>query len=139
MTFLSPAPESTEAHPQTSERAGVAAAVQLYVDGYLGQDAGVLRRAFHPDSHLMTTEAGQVSSGATAAWFDRIEQKRREGSGTLAARHELLGIDLTPPAAIAKVRLTFETHTFTDYLSLLRTDRGWQIVNKIYAVREADG
>lgn len=115
------------------DRAAVATAVQGYVDGYLGQDAALLRRTFYRDSHLMSAEDGVVADAATAPWFDRIEAKRRDGGGVLAARYELLGIDLTRTAAVAKVRLDFGSHVFTDYLSLLRTGDGWRIVHKIYA------
>ena len=118
------------------DQAAIAAAVQRYVDGYLGQDAALLRQAFHPDAKLMATEAGAVEASPTAAWFDRIESKRRSGGGTLTADATLEGLDQTGNAAVAKLRLVFPTHEFTDYLALLRTTAGWRIVNKIYVTRE---
>jgi hypothetical protein len=115
-----------------TEQEAVSKAVNDYIHGYLEQDAPRLRRAFHADSKLMAVEDGAVDAAATAAWFDRIEKKRGEGGGPLAARHQLLGIDLTDSAAVAKVRLDFGSHVFTDYLSLLKTSDGWRIVNKVY-------
>jgi hypothetical protein len=115
------------------EHAPIAAVVQQYIDGYLGQDPALLRRAFQASAQLMTVDEGAFSAGATAAWFDRIEAKRESGGGPLPARrHRILGIDRAGRAAVAKVSLELEQISFTDYLALLETDSGWQIVNKIY-------
>lgn len=121
--------------PPNQDQKEIASVVKLYIDGYLGQEAAMLRRAFEAEAKLMTIDEGDFESTPTKTWFSSIETKRRGGSGTLTGRSKILGIDCTRDAAVAKVHLDFDTHEFTDYLALLKSNQGWQIVNKIYEAR----
>ena len=51
---------------------------------------------------------------------------RRSGSAGSSA------IDITGTAAIAKVELDYPDVFFTDYMSLLKVDGEWKIVDKIF-------
>lgn len=90
-----------------------------------------MRRGFHQGAQLITVEQGAIVPAATYTWFDRTAAKRAAGSGTLTAKPHIMGIDCESDAAVAKVRLEFDTHTFVDYLSLLKSETGCTIVNKI--------
>src|SRR5436309_3369314 len=118
-----------------TEHGAITATVQRYIDGYLGQDAAMLRQAFHGDARLISVEDGGVATAPTAAWFERTEGKRRAGGATLTARHQILGIDHAGESGVAKVQLDFDSHTFVDYQSLLKGRDGWQIVGKIYTTK----
>jgi hypothetical protein len=41
-------------------------------------------------------------------------------------------LDITGDVAVAKVVLDYPTVTFVDYMSLLKTESGWKIVNKTF-------
>lgn len=114
----------------------IKATVQQYIDGYLGQDAVSLRKAFTEDAKLMTVDQGVLSGGPVSTWFDRIEAKKKSDGGTLTADWKILGVDCSQDAAVAKVQLDFAEYVFVDYLSLLKTGNGWIITNKIYDVQE---
>lgn len=118
-----------------TEHLAIAAAVQSYIDGFLGQEAALLRQTFHADATLISVDEGVVAPAATAAWFDRIETKRANGGTALEARATIVGIDHAVESAVAKVEIELKTHAFTDYLALLKTAEGWRIVNKIYESR----
>ena len=138
MNFFDTAP--ADVGPNAGERLAITAAVQMYIDGFLGQEASILRQTFDQNATLITVDDGAVAPAATGAWFDRIEVKRAQGGGPLSGTHRILGIDHGETAAIAKVMLSLPTVTFTDYLALLKTKDGWRIVNKIYeskAVQQA--
>ena len=120
----------------TSETSAIAAAIQKYLDGFLGQDTTALREAFHPEAKLIAVSDGTVSGLHTADWFSRIDARRQAGTIPTPGEATVISIDQTENAAVGKVRITFPTHTFVDYLSLLKAENGWRIVNKIYAVLE---
>lgn len=120
----------------TSETPAIKAAIQKYFDGFLGQDTSALRAAFHPDAKLIAVSDGAVSGMLTSDWFSRIDARRQAGTIPTPGEAIVISIDQTDNAAVGKVRITFPTHTFVDYLSLLKAENGWQIVNKIYAVLE---
>lgn len=48
------------------------------------------------------------------------------------ATWEIEALDVTGDSAAVKVLDDYLDMRFTDYLSLLRTDAGWVIVNKLY-------
>ena len=110
--------------------------VQRYLDGFLAQEASLLRRAFHQHSQLMAVDGGEVSASTTAGWFERIEKRRADGGGALTGSASIIGVDHVESAAVVKVSIALPAYTFTDYLSLLKTVSGWQIVNKIYEARD---
>jgi hypothetical protein len=47
-------------------------------------------------------------------------------------RRRIVSIDRTGTAAMAKIELDYPTVRFTDYMSLLKVNGEWKIVNKIF-------
>ncbi len=123
-----------EFHPSQTEEPAIRATVQNYIDGFLGSDTDLLRKAFDGDAKLIATSDGKVESTASASWFTRIEQRREGGAKLPMASSQVAGIDQHGDAAVARVELVFPEYRFTDYLALLKTSEGWKVVNKIYTM-----
>lgn len=116
--------------PNTADdRAAIEETVRHYFRGDVERDVERLKKAFHPHAELLTAgEEGELEILTQEAWHESVEatpdRERPEP--------ELLSVDIHGKAALAKTRLTFSDGRFTDYLSLLKLDGGWVIVNKIY-------
>ena len=119
-----------------SDFQAISVVIQKYIDGFLTQDTAALQEAFQEDAKLISVNDGVTSGLRATDWFSSIDARRRDGALPKPGKATLISIDQTETAAVAKVTIVFPTHTFVDYLSLLKAEQRWQIVNKIYAVIE---
>ena len=119
--------KTSETHPE------IETVVKEYFQGYLKAEADQVDRAFQKDSRLMSAEEGKLESTAVSDWLKSIRIRREKGDVREAVT-EISGIDSTGDAAVVKTVLRFPKFQFTDYLSLLKLDGAWKIVNKVYTV-----
>ena len=56
----------------------------------------------------------------------------RSAADSLSSARSAIALDITGNAAIAKVVLDYPQVKFTDYMSLLKVDGTWMIVNKTF-------
>lgn len=56
-----------------------------------------------------------------------------------ARRRWISSVDVTGTAAVARVVLDYPNALFTDYLSLLKIEGEWKVVNKIFHVEPKGG
>jgi hypothetical protein len=130
LTCLLPFVTPPAAAAQDPEEAGIRAALEHYLQGHATGDGAHMRVAFHPVAHLFWAAAdtlAQRTSEAYAAGF------RGRPEPDEAQRHRrIVSIDRTGNAAMAKIELDYPTVRFTDYMSLLKVNGEWKIVNKIF-------
>lgn len=105
--------------------------VHLYVNGMTFADEAALRQAFHPAASIIGNYQGAVEWLALDGFIGAIlaEPPAQAGSTPFI---DVQGIDITGDAATAKVVDDFAGMRFTDFLSLLKIDGAWKIVNKLY-------
>lgn len=113
-----------------TEEAGVRAAIQHYFDGHATGDGAHYRLAFQADSKISFMREGKFM-----AWT--LDEFAGRASGKPAAdeaqrKRSIDWIDVTGDAAVAKIRLEYPEVTFIDYMSLLKIDGEWKIVNKTF-------
>ncbi len=109
--------------------------VQNYFEGYQHAKVELIQKAFHPDTRLLSVDAGKLDRTEMKDWLENLKDRstRRDiRKGSL----KILSVDSTEYAATIKLKLTFTTMEFTDYLSLLKIDGTWIIVGKIYHFKE---
>ncbi|WP_339459513.1 nuclear transport factor 2 family protein [Pseudomonas sp. EA_105y_Pfl2_R69] len=109
--------------------------VRNYVEGMIFADEALLRQAFHPSCCVIGHYHGELE------WLsldDFISAIKAEGPAAkdVTPFWEMDDIDITGDAAAVKVRDDYIGMRFTDYLSLLKTDHRWMIVNKLYYYHE---
>ena len=115
------------------EEAAVRAAVQHYLLGHATGDGSHHEMVFHPqaklfwmrDDSLNTRTSAEYIAGSSGSPAEDEDQRRRE----------ITMVDVTGDAAVAKVVLDYPTALFTDYMSLLKIDGEWRIVNKTFTVQ----
>jgi hypothetical protein len=118
------------ARAESAEEAGVRATIENYFRGHATGDGEYFKRAFHTDARLFWIRDGKLTTRTSAEYIagangkapaDEPERKRRIES-----------IDITGNAAVAKVTLDYPTVRFTDYMSMLKIDGEWKIINKTF-------
>lgn len=102
--------------------------LEAYLHGHRHGDADAMRRAFHPSARMTyIADTGMV----TVPIGDYIARIRPRAEPDTFPR-EITMVDMQGSAAIARIELRLATVTFTDYMTLLRFDDGWRIVNKSF-------
>ena len=113
-----------------SEEAAVRAAHEHYLLGHATGDGAHFAMVFHPESKLFwmrddtlnTRTSADYIAGASGSPVADEDQRRRE----------ITMVDVTGDAAVARIVLDYPSVVLTDYMSLLKIDGEWKIVNKIF-------
>ncbi|TDR93023.1 nuclear transport factor 2 family protein [Enterovirga rhinocerotis] len=118
------------------DRKAIEEAIQTYLDGLYEGDADKLAFVFHPTSALTSEHEGQVQILPRDAWLDAVRKRPSPQSKSLARADEILSIDQSSAtSAFVKVKCQIPPRYFTDYLSLLKIDGRWVVVQKIFTAR----
>jgi hypothetical protein len=104
-----------------------------YFTGLYTGDTALLRSVFHPEAALFAELRGQPYYKGLDEYLDGVE--RRQSPEELGEPYQMkvLSIDVTHNMAVAKVHVPALGSNYYNYLSLLRKDGVWVIVNKTFA------
>jgi hypothetical protein len=121
--------------PAGDDRVAVRAVVENYLHGLKFNDVESLKKAFWPDAKLFFIKSdGTLGQLTQTEWYAGFAQAAGKES---KADLKVASLEVTNDAAVVKVVETYPTSRYTDYISLLRFDGKWQIVNKIYTEQKA--
>jgi hypothetical protein len=128
--LIAPGGLAAQTPGDTSEEAAVRAVVERYLHGLKFNDTTSLHNAFWPEARLFYVKSdGQIGQWTQASWYATFATsagKEEQGELRIAA------VDVTRDIATAKVIEDYSRSRYTDYISLLRIQGRWWIVNKIY-------
>jgi hypothetical protein len=111
------------------DEAAVRATVEHYLHGLKHNDVDSLKLAFYPEAKLFFVKKDQLGQLTQEQWYKGfVSSAGQEEKGDL----QITAVDITGNAASVKVVEVYERSKYTDYLSLLKFEGGWKIVNKIY-------
>ncbi len=103
----------------------IRATVQYYFDsGY------EMRKAFYPDANMWYVRDGRLHQVPIQEFLSRVEANAGESQGEVTK--SIVSIDHFGNAAVAKLELLYPNSVIYDYMSLLKIDGEWKIVNKIF-------
>jgi hypothetical protein len=114
-----------------SEEQAIQAVIHLYVEGMALGNGPALKKAFHPQAAIIGNYQGAVEWMSRDDFIAAILAETPAAPGTQPLM-EIEMIDIEGDAASAKVVDEFAGMRFSDYLSLLKVDGRWMIVNKLY-------
>lgn len=127
--LLAAANEETSPDANKEEEA-IRAVVQLYFDGIIKYDEEALRKAFHPKANVIgTTKEGAADWEPFQEW---VVYTRGDAPDPTSRNNTIVSIDIAGRAAVVKTDLDWPSVHYIDYLSLLKIDGEWKIVNKIW-------
>jgi len=117
---------------QEKDEAGARAAVDHYLAGHATGSPDEFRAAFHPKAMLYWNRDGAFAERTSADYIAGAPGKPAPDEAQ--RRRSIESLDVTGNAAMAKVVLDYPSVKFTDYLSLVKADGEWRIVNKVFNV-----
>lgn len=115
---------------QDKDEAGVRKAIEYYLQGHATGNGENHRKAFHPEAKLFWIRDGKFAQRTSEDYIAGAPGKPADDEAQRKRSIEM--IDITGNAAVAKVVLDYPNAKLTDYMSLLKIDGEWKIVNKTF-------
>lgn len=106
--------------------------IQFYFDGLYHSDVEKLKKAFHPSSQVIGFFEGNLAIQPLEGFLEFIKATSAPSESGEEYDMKIVSIDITGNEAAVKVEDLYLGLRFTDYLSLLRIENNWVIVNKVY-------
>ena len=104
-----------------------------YFNGLYTGDTALLRSVFHPDAALFADINGQPYHKSLDEYLAGVEQRESPEELGEAYQMKVQTLDVIHNIASAKVHVPARGINFYNYLSLVKHDGVWVIVNKIFA------
>ena len=115
---------------QASEEAAVRAAIEHYFQGHATGQGEHFRKVFHPDAKLFFIREGKLTQWTSEEYISRAAGK--PAADEAQRKRRIDSIDITGDSAFVKLTLDYPSVVFTDYMSMLKVDGRWMIVNKTF-------
>jgi hypothetical protein len=115
------------------DRTAIKQTIQYYFDGGRMGDSVTLRKAFHADARMLFVRDSAFTAIPIGEYITRVGQSPPKPGAVDSTKRRIVNIDVAGDAAVAKLELERPDMLVTDYMSLLRIDGQWVIVNKIFS------
>jgi len=118
----------------TQDINAIANIIMDYYDGMALNIESKLRQVFHPDCFVIGNYQGGIEWSSLDAFVAEVKATVPENASRNGINYhiDINAIDVTNDAAIAKVTNNFVGDWYTDYLSLMKHDGQWVIINKLF-------
>jgi hypothetical protein len=116
----------------SADEAAVRAALEHYIRGHATGDGAHMRLAFHPASRLFWSSGDTLATRTGEEYVARMPGKPAADEATGVRKRRIEHVDVTGNAAIGKIVLDYPDVHIVDYMSLLKTNGEWKIINKIF-------
>jgi protease I len=121
------------ARPVNPDEEAIRRVVGYYFDGGTAGDSSIVAKAFHKSAMMFyVRDTAFMQVPIFPEYLSRVAAPRPAGAGPDQTKKEIVSIDIAGTAAVAKLKLTTRSAVLTDYMSLLRINGEWKIVNKIF-------
>lgn len=134
LIVLALSPVFVHAQSGTDEKDLVLAAVNEYIEGRNNGEVDRLRNAFLPNASLKGVSRTNEQTITPISEYIAKQTPGRKHDCTSEVRF----IDFINNVAVAQVVLTYTTHTYYDYLVLMKINNRWIIADKIYTRTDAE-
>lgn len=102
---------------------------RIYIRGLYEGDVELLRSVFHETAMLQSPNLRLTRE----EWLKRVGSRPKPCDAGSKADFQVLSIDIEQKLAMVKVFCPLFEFRYVDFLSLLKEDGRWLIVNKTYA------
>lgn len=104
--------------------------LENYLKGHATGNPEFIRQAFYKDARIMAFRDGKITNLSVEEFAGRFNGKAADDEAK--RRRTIESLDISGNAAIAKIVLDYPAVKFVDYMSLLKIDGEWKIVNKSF-------
>ena len=114
----------------SAEEAAARVPLEHYLQGHATGDGAHYRAAFHPEAKLFFIRDGKVTTRTSEEYIAGAPVK--PPADEAQRKRWIESVDIAGNAGVAKIILDYPTARFVDYMSLLKVDGEWKIVNKTF-------
>lgn len=108
-----------------------------YFDALYFCDTDKLQKVFHPKAIYATADETPFLYRTMTEYVPVVAARQSPASRGEPRRDFIDAIELAGAnTAFARVRCTIGTRDFVDFLTLVRTEAGWQIIAKVFQIME---
>src|SRR5215203_3959459 len=115
---------------QESEKAAVRVPLENYIKCHETGDPEFMKKAFHTEGNLIFIRDGKYTTRSFAEYIGGMSGK--PAADEAKRKRAIEAIDVAGDAAVARIVLDYPTTKFTDYMTLLKINGEWKIVNKSF-------
>ncbi|MEJ7623541.1 MAG: nuclear transport factor 2 family protein [Pyrinomonadaceae bacterium] len=115
---------------QTAEKDAVRVPLENYLTGHATGDGEYFRKAFHTEGNMVFIREGKYMTRSFAEYIAGASGK--PAADEAARKRWIESVDIAGNAAFAKIILDYPAVKFTDYMSLLKINGEWKIINKSF-------
>lgn len=112
------------------EKKAIGVPLENYFKAQATGNGDLIRQAFHTEAKVMFFSEGKFNQWSAEEFAARFKGTPAPDEAKRKRSFEI--IDVAGNAAIAKVTLDYPTVKFTDYMTLLKIDGEWKIINKTF-------
>lgn len=109
------------------DKAQIEQTLITFVDGWAVGDSTQAGKSLHPTWRIKFFRDNKLTDMSRTEYLSGFKPKERYKE----LKFNVLSIDITGNIAIAKTEIINEKFIFIDYLSLIKTNDGWVMVEKI--------
>src|SRR5688572_30325459 len=121
------------ASAQNAEKDAVRVPLENYIKAHATGDPEFAKKAFHTEGNMIWIRDAKYTIETFDSFIKRAftgkpaadEEKRKEG-------RRIEAVDISGNAAVARIVLDYPSVKFVDYMTLLKIDGEWKIVNKSF-------
>lgn len=122
--------ETRNLHASEAEAAAARIPLENYINAHATGNPDYIRKAFFPGAKIMAFRDGKLLNLSVEEFASRFSGKPAADESQRKRRIDSLNI--TGNAGVARIVLDYPDTTLTDYMSLLKVDGEWKIVNKVF-------
>jgi len=104
--------------------------LESYINAHATGNPDYIRKAFFPEAKIMAFRDGKLLNLSVEEFASRFSGKPAADESQRKRRIDSL--DITGNAGVARIVLDYPDTTLTDYMSLLKVNGEWKIVNKVF-------
>ncbi|WP_075349057.1 nuclear transport factor 2 family protein [Algoriphagus marinus] len=118
----------------TSEREAIIQTVQLYFDGMMDRDRTKLDQAFLSEARLIGFRGDELTITSYDTWATGTS--KGEPRNRTQYKNEIVSIRVQGNTAVAETELYWPGIYYYDFLTLIKIDGQWKIVNKSWSEKK---
>jgi hypothetical protein len=117
-------------HAQSAEESAARVPLENYLKGHATGDGEFMRKAFHPEARVFSYRDGKLNQMTSAEFAGRFTGKPAPDEAQ--RKRWIESVKITGNAGVGVIALDYPTVKFIDYMSLLKVDGEWKIINKTF-------
>ncbi|NTX01116.1 nuclear transport factor 2 family protein [Myxococcus sp. CA040A] len=118
----------------SEDEAGARRAVELYLKGHATGQVAPFREAMHDEMKMFLNRNGALVRKTTAEYLAGVNGK--PAADEAKRKRRLVSLDVTGDVGVAKVEFDHPDAFMTDYLTVIKTDGAWKIINKVVHIQK---